>query len=82
MEKDIKGEELGKGISQESSGLYLARFVDWFGKKNINDSKSCKNAEIKGFIGENIKNEIRNRYYETDFINVHISRQMPLNADS
>ncbi len=33
MEKDIKGKELGKGISRESTGLYLARFVDWFGKK-------------------------------------------------
>ena len=28
---------------------------------------------IRGFIGGNRKNEIRNRYYETDFINVHIS---------
>ena len=28
------------------------------------------------------ENETWNRYYETDFINVHISRQMPLNVDS
>ena len=32
-----------------------------------------KSLEIKGFIGGNIKNEIRNRYYETDFINVNVS---------
>ena len=36
---------------------------------------TCKNkyAEIKGFIGGNIKNEARYCYYETGFINVHIS---------
>ena len=33
MGKDLKGKELGKGISQESTGLYLARFVDRFGKR-------------------------------------------------
>ena len=26
MGKDLKGKELGKGISQESTGLYSARF--------------------------------------------------------
>ena len=31
--KDLKGKELGKGITQESTGLYSARFVDWFGKR-------------------------------------------------
>ena len=45
MGKDLKGKELGKGISQESTGLYSARFVDRFGKRKHNDSKSCKNAE-------------------------------------
>ena len=33
MGKDLKGKELGKGITQESTGLYSARFVDWFGKR-------------------------------------------------
>ena len=33
MGKDLKGKELGKGISQESTGLYSARFVDRFGKR-------------------------------------------------
>lgn len=33
MGKDLKGKELGVGISQESTGLYSARFVDRFGKR-------------------------------------------------
>ncbi len=33
MGKDLKGKELGVGISQESTGLYSARFVDRFGNK-------------------------------------------------
>ena len=33
MGKDLKGKELGKGITQESTGLYSARFVDRFGKR-------------------------------------------------
>ena len=45
MGKDLKGKELGKGITQESTGLYSARFVDRLERENINDSKSCKSAE-------------------------------------
>ena len=37
MGKDLKGKELGKGISQESTGLYSARFVDRFGKRKTRD---------------------------------------------
>ena len=33
MGKDLKGKELGVGISQEKNGLYSARFVDRFGKR-------------------------------------------------
>lgn len=33
MGKDIKGKELGKGISQRSDSLYLARFTDRNGKR-------------------------------------------------
>lgn len=29
MGKDLKGKELGKGITQESTGLYSARFVEF-----------------------------------------------------
>lgn len=33
MGKSIKGKELGKGISQRKDGLYQARFVNRFGKR-------------------------------------------------
>lgn len=33
MGKDIKGKELGVGISQRKDGLYSARFVDKYGKR-------------------------------------------------
>ena len=33
MGKDLKGKELGKGITQESTGLYSARFVELVRKK-------------------------------------------------
>ena len=28
MGKDLNGKELGKGLSQRSNGLYMARYVD------------------------------------------------------
>lgn len=33
MGKDLKGKELGKGISQRKDGRYQARFTDRFGKR-------------------------------------------------
>lgn len=33
MGKDLKGKELGIGISQQKNGLYSARFVDKFGRR-------------------------------------------------
>lgn len=33
MGKDLKGKELGVGITQQKNGLYSARFVDKFGKR-------------------------------------------------
>ena len=39
----------------------------------LNKDESDKYRKIKLFIGGNRENEIRNRYYETGFINVHIS---------
>ena len=33
MGKDLKGKELGVGISQQKNGLYSARFVDKLGKR-------------------------------------------------
>lgn len=33
MGKDLKGKELGTGLRQKSNGMYTARFVDRFGKR-------------------------------------------------
>ncbi len=42
MGKDLKGKELGRGLAQEKSGLYVARFVDRNGKRQ---SKRCKKLQ-------------------------------------
>ena len=45
MGKDLKGKELGVGISQEKNGLYSARFVDRFGKrqhKRLRKLQECR----------------------------------------
>ena len=34
MGKDLKGKELGKGLSQRKDGLYTARYTDNFGKRH------------------------------------------------
>ena len=33
MGKSLKGKELGRGISQRKDGLYQARFINRFGKR-------------------------------------------------
>lgn len=45
MGKNLKGKEIGKGLSQEKNGLYLARYVDKFGKrqtKRFKNLQECK----------------------------------------
>ncbi|MCM1172494.1 MAG: site-specific integrase [Clostridium sp.] len=44
MGKDLKGKELGVGLSQEKSGLYVARFVDRFGKRQSKRFKKLQEA--------------------------------------
>ena len=44
MGKDLRRKELGKGISQEKSGLYVARYVDRFGKRQSKRFKKCQEA--------------------------------------
>ena len=54
MGKDLKGKELGKGISQESTRLYSARFVDRFGKRSIEyrySEKEWRSGEPKSKSG-------------------------------
>ena len=45
MGKDLKGKELGRGLAQEKSGLYVARFVDRFGKRQCKRSKKLQDAK-------------------------------------
>ena len=44
MGKDLRGKELGKNLSQEKSGLYLARFVDRYGKRQSKRFKRLQEA--------------------------------------
>ena len=50
MGKDLKGKELGVGISQEKNGLYSARFVDRFGKRQHKRFKKLQ--ECRQWIAE------------------------------
>lgn len=42
MGKDLKGKELGKGLTQRADGTYMARFVDRYGKRNAFYDKDIK----------------------------------------
>ena len=44
MGTDLKGKELGMGLSQESTGLYMARLVDRFGKRQRERFKKLHEA--------------------------------------
>lgn len=52
MGKDLKGKELGTGISQRKNGVYQARFVDRFGNrktiydKNLRELKNKLNSGV------------------------------------
>ena len=42
MGKDLKGKELGVGVSQQSDGLYVARFTDRFGRRKTKRFKKLQ----------------------------------------
>ena len=48
MGKDLKGKELGKGLSQRKDGKYSGRFVDRFGKR----------TQVYGSTLKEVKNKI------------------------
>lgn len=50
MGKDLKGKELGVGISQRKDGLYTARFTDKFGKRQQRYFKKLQ--ECRNWIAE------------------------------
>lgn len=56
MGKSIKGKELGKGISQRKDGLYQARFVNRFGKRQTIYAKTYTE----------ITKKLRNHQYEDE----------------
>lgn len=55
MGKDLKGKELGKGISQRPNGKYMARYYDRFGKRKTlyNQKLSELKRELARAIHEN-----------------------------
>ena len=50
MGKDLKGKELGVGITQEKTGLYSARYVDRFGKRKHKRFKKLQ--ECRAWLAE------------------------------
>ena len=85
MGKDLKGKELGKGISQESTGLYSARFVDRFGKRKHKRFKKLQ--ECRAWIAAVSYTHLdvykrQSRYYGKQwFRQIHAS-QLYCNCDS
>ena len=47
MGKSLKGKELGKGIRQREDGLYVARFINRFGKRQVIYDKSYNGIQKK-----------------------------------
>ena len=45
MGKDLKGKELGIGITQRKDGYYVGRYTTFSGKRKQKILKSFKNAE-------------------------------------
>lgn len=48
MGKSLKGKELGKGITQrKEDGLYVARFINRFGKRQVISDKTYHGVQKK-----------------------------------
>ena len=61
MGKDLKGKELGKGITQRKDGRYQARFTDRFGKRKCVYGvtlKEVKNALMSEVVEDYNKNNV------------------------
>lgn len=70
MGRDLKGREIGTGLSQEKSGLYLVRFVDKTGKRVAKRFKKLQEA----------KQWYANATYEDKCSNTLYSSMMTVNA--
>ena len=82
MGKDLKVKELGKRSMEYRYSAKEWRIGEPKSKSGYRTIPLTEEAvtilkkqkkRIRGFTGGNRENEIRNRYYEADFINVHIS---------
>ena len=60
MGKDLKGKELGKGISQRKNGIYCARYVDKYGVRQSIYDKDLRevNRKLKIMIGRNAEGKV------------------------
>ena len=56
MGKDLKGKELGKGLSQRADGRYIARFT----------SKTGKRKTLYDFKLNELKRKLREAVYEDE----------------
>lgn len=79
MGKDLKGKELGDGLSQKKDGRYCARFTDRFGKRpefkstTLDDCKAwLKEQQAIDILKQNVVNEntTLDQYFE-QWIEVH-----------
>ena len=70
MGKDIKGRELGVGISQRKDGLYSGRFVDRYGKRQQKYFKKLQ--ECRQWIAE--------AAYQDEHSDIHNLENLTLNA--
>lgn len=70
MGKDLRGKELGVGISQRKDGLYTARFTDKFGKRRQQYFKKLQEC----------RNWLADAQFENEHGNVNASSNMTVDA--
>ena len=63
MGKDLKGKELGEGISQRKNGKYCARYIDRFGKRKSlygDTLKEVKNKQARAIVEDHQRRNVVN----------------------
>lgn len=70
MGKDLRGKELGVGISQRKDGLYTARFTDKFGKRRQQYFKKLQEC----------RNWLADAQFEDEHGNINASSNMTVDA--
>lgn len=70
MGKDLRGKELGVGISQRKDGLYTARFTDKFGKRRQQYFKKLQEC----------RNWLADAQFENEHGNINASSNMTVDA--